>query len=105
MDDAKSLLKKNSGSVYTHARDVCLRLDQLYPHAGYLDAAFLVSEKNKASVMSSQFRERNFLSSAGSESYYEKEERNVKFNIPPLISTANEHLDAIILQQIKYQKS
>jgi tetratricopeptide (TPR) repeat protein len=84
MDDAKILLKKNNGSVYTHAMDVCLDLDKLYPHTGYLDAAFLVSEKNKASVMSSQIRERNFLLSAGTETDYEKEERNIKFNIARL---------------------
>ena len=105
MDDAKILLKQNSGSVYTHAMDVCLRLDKLYPHAGYLDAAFLVSEKNKASVMSSQIRERNFLSSAGSESNYEKEERNIKFNIARLNSKADEHLDGSLLQKIKDEKS
>ena len=105
MDDAKILLKKNSGSVYTHAMNVCLELDKLYPHAGYLDAAFLVSEKNKASVMSSQIRERNFLSSVGSETDYEKEERNIKFNIARLNSKADEHLDGITLRKIKDEKS
>ena len=105
MDDAKILLKQNSGSVYTHAMNVCLRLDKLYPHAGYLDAAFLVSEKNKASVMSSQIRERNFLSSAGSENNYEKEERNIKFNIARLNTKSDEHLDGSSLQKIKDEKS
>ena len=105
MDDAKILLKQNSGSVYMHAMDVCLHLDQLYPHAGYLDAAFLVSEKNKASVMSSQIRERNFLSSAGSENDYEKEERNIKFNIARLNSKVDEHVDASMLRKIKDEKS
>jgi CHAT domain-containing protein len=105
MDDAKILLKQNSGSVYARAMDVCLHLDKLYPHSGYLDAAFLVSEKNKASVMSSQIRERNFLSSAGPESNYEKEERNIKFNIARLNSKAEEHLDGSALQKIKDEKS
>jgi CHAT domain-containing protein len=105
MDDAKILLKQNSGSVYAHAMDVCLHLDKLYPHAGYLDAAFLVSEKNKATVMSSQIRERNFLSSAGSESNYEKEERNIKFNIARLNSKTDEHLDGSTLRKIKDEKS
>ena len=105
MDDAKILLKQNSGSVYTRAMDVCLRLDKLYPHAGYLDNAFLVSEKNKASVMSSQIRERNFLASAGSESNYEQDERNIKFNIARLNSKVDEHLDGSMLQRIKDEKS
>jgi CHAT domain-containing protein/Tfp pilus assembly protein PilF len=105
MDDAKILLKKNSGSIYSHAVDVCLRLDKLYPNAGYLEAAFLVSEKNKASVMNSQIRERNFLSTSGAESSYEKEERNIKFNIARLNANSDEHLDAPALQKIKAEKS
>ncbi|HET6992504.1 MAG TPA: CHAT domain-containing protein, partial [Bacteroidia bacterium] len=105
MDDAKILLKKNSGNVYARAMDVCLDLDKLYPHKGYLDAAFLVSEKNKASVMSSQIRERNFLSSVGSESDYEKEERNIKFNIARLNLRADEHVDGNTLRKIKEEKS
>ena len=105
MDDAKILLKKNSGSVYTHAMDVCLDLDKLYPHTGYLDAAFLVSEKNKASVMNSQIRERNFLTSVGSEGDYEKEERNIKFNIARLNLKADDHVDGNTLRKIKDEKS
>ena len=66
MDDAKIFLKQKSGAVYANALSVCLRLNKLYPNAGYLESAFLISEKNKASVMSSQIRERNFLLSVGS---------------------------------------
>jgi len=105
MDDAKILLKKNSGSVYTHAMDVCLELDKLYPHTGYLDAAFLVSEKNKASVMNAQIRERDFLLSAGSAGDYEKEERNIKFNIARLNLRADDHVDGNTLKKIKEEKS
>ncbi len=105
MDDAKILLKQNSGSVYARAMNVCLRLDYLYPHGGYLEAAFLVSEKNKASIMSSQIRERNFLSTAGPESNYEKEERNIKFNIARLNSKADDHLDGNMLRKLKDEKS
>jgi hypothetical protein len=105
MDDAKILLKQKSGGVYAHAMDVCLHLDNLYPHAGYLDAAFLISEKNKASVMSSQIRERNFLSAAGSESSFEKEERNIKFNIARLNSRVDEQTDGSMLQKISDEKS
>ncbi len=105
MDDAKILLKQKSGGVYTHAMNVCLDLNKLYPNSGYLDAAFLISEKNKASVMSSQIRERNFLASAGSETNYEQDERNIKFNIARLNSNADEHLDGSLLQRIKDEKS
>ena len=50
MDDAKILLKQKSGEVYTNAMDVCLRLNKLYPESRIIwNAAFLISEKNKAS--------------------------------------------------------
>jgi CHAT domain-containing protein len=105
MDDAKILLKQKSGDVYTHAMRVCLHLDQLFPDMKYLDAAFLISEKNKASIMSSQIRERNFLSSAGTESYLEKEERNIKFNIARLNSRAEEYIDEEMLRKINNERS
>jgi len=105
MDDAKILLKKNSGSVYARAMDVCLGLDKLYPHTGFLDAAFVVSEKNKASVMNTQIRERHFLSSVGSEGDFQKQERNIKFNIARLNLKADEHVDGNTLRKLKEEKS
>jgi CHAT domain-containing protein/tetratricopeptide (TPR) repeat protein len=105
MDDAKILLKQKSGVIYTRALQVCLRLDKLYLHSGYLDAAFLISEKNKASVMSSQIRERNFFLSAGSGNNFEAEERNIKFNIARLNTRADERVDARSLQKISDEKS
>jgi CHAT domain-containing protein len=105
MDDAKILLKQKSGGIYAHALEVCLQLDKLYPNTGYLDAAFLISEKNKASVMSSQIRERNFLLSAGPENNFGAEERNIKFNIARLNSKADERIDADLLQKINDEKS
>ena len=105
MDDAKILLKQKSGVIYTRALEVCLRLDKLYSHSGYLDAAFLISEKNKASVMSSQIRERNFLLSAGTGNNFEAEERNIKFNIARLNTRADERIDARLLHKISDEKS
>ena len=61
MDDAKILLKQKSSEIYRKAMEVCLRLNILYPKDGFLETAFLISEKDKASIMSAQLRERNFL--------------------------------------------
>jgi CHAT domain-containing protein len=105
MDDAKILLKKKSGEVYTNALTVCLQLNKLYPKAGFLDAAFLISEKNKASVMSSQIRESNFLLSAGPEDDLAGTERNIKFNIARLNSKEDERMDAGALQRINDEKA
>jgi CHAT domain-containing protein len=105
MDDAKILLKQKSSSVFTRAIETCLQLNKLYPRNGYLEAAFLIAEKNKASVMSAQFRQKNLLSSTGPENDFEAEERNIKFNIARLISQGDEHLDARALQKINDAKS
>jgi CHAT domain-containing protein len=105
MDDAKILLKQKSGNIFTRALKVCLRLERLYPESGYLESAFLISEKNKASVMSSQIRERSISMSVGSENKFETEERNIKFNIARLNSRADESMGADALQKLNEEKS
>lgn len=105
MDDAKILLKQKSGEVYTDALSVCLRLNRLYPKTGYLEEAFLISEKNKASVMSSQIRERNFLKSSGPESDLAHEERNIKFNIARLNAKEDERMSTQALQKLNEEKA
>jgi CHAT domain-containing protein/tetratricopeptide (TPR) repeat protein len=104
-DDAKLLLKKNSGQVYQDALRVCLMLNRLYPDAQWLDAAFLISEKNKASVMGSQIRESNFLRSSGRQDDLAAKERNIKFNIARLNSKTEDRMDAMALQKINDEKS
>ena len=47
MDDAKILLKQKSSEIYRKAMEVCLRLNVLYPKDGFLETAFLISEKDK----------------------------------------------------------
>ena len=94
MDDAKILLKQKSGEVYAGALRACLVLNKIYPEAGYLNQAFLISEKNKASVMSSGIRERNFLESQGPSDILATEERNIRFNIARLNTEADGRIDA-----------
>jgi CHAT domain-containing protein/Tfp pilus assembly protein PilF len=105
MDDAKILLKQKSGEVYMDALTVCLRLNSIFPGAKYLEAAFLIAEKNKASVMASQIRERNMLLTSGSENNLSRQERNIKFNIARLNSKTDDRLDALSLQKINDEKS
>jgi CHAT domain-containing protein len=104
-DDAKILLKQKSSEVYTNALTVCLELNKLFPKSGYEESAFLITEKNKASVMNSQFKERNFLQSVGSGNDIESQERNIKFNIARLNSKAEEEVNAKALQKINNDKS
>ncbi|HEY4936660.1 MAG TPA: CHAT domain-containing tetratricopeptide repeat protein, partial [Puia sp.] len=105
MDDAKILLKQKSSEVYTNALNVSLELNILFPKSGYQEAAFLITEKNKASVMNAQLRERNFLLTVGSGDDLAGQERNIKFNIARLNSKADEDMDAQTLQKISNEKS
>jgi CHAT domain-containing protein/tetratricopeptide (TPR) repeat protein len=105
MDDAKLLLKEKSGEVFTHAMEVCFQLNTLFPEKGFLEEAFLISEKNKASVMSSQIRERKFLNVSGAEANLAGQERNIKFNIARLNTKLDEGTDARQLQTTNEQKS
>jgi CHAT domain-containing protein len=59
-DDAKLFLKKNNADLYHNAFVVCLGLDRLHPDGGYLEQAFLVAEKSKASILSENL---NFIAS------------------------------------------
>lgn len=105
MDDAKILLKRKSGDVYSNALTVCLKLNRLYPKQGYLESAFVISEKNKASVMSAQIRERKYLRSAAQGDTLATEERNIKFNIARLNAKEDERVDTKTLQGIRDEKA
>ncbi len=104
-DDAKLLLKQNSGQVYMDALNVSLRLNRLYPLEHWQDSAFIISEKNKASVMGSQIRENNFLLSSVRQGSLAAKERNIKFNIARLNSKVDERTDARALQKMNDLKS
>jgi CHAT domain-containing protein len=104
-DDAKLLLKHNSGQLYMDALTVCLKLDLLYPKAHWLESAFLISEKNKASVMSAQIRESNFLHSSDRQNELAARERNIKFNIARLNSRTEDRLNTEVLKKINDEKS
>src|SRR5450432_201621 len=105
MDDAKILLKQKSSELYGKALDVCLQLNRIYPRENFLEAAFQISEKNKASVMSSQIRETNLLLSVGEGDHLAADERNIKYNIARLNTKTDEGGDAQTLQKLNDEKS
>ena len=104
-DDAKLLLKQNSGQLYKDALSACLKLDHYYPDAHWLEAAFLISEKNKASVMSAQIRESNFLYSSARQNELAARERNIKFNLARLNSRTEDRLNSEALEKINDEKA
>jgi CHAT domain-containing protein len=83
-DDAKLFLKKKSQDVYPAALSVCLRLHALHPGDGYLEQAFLISEKNKASIVAANLQQRDFITVPGIDKKFLQTERNIKFNIARL---------------------
>ena len=50
-DDARLFLKKNNRDLYHNAFEVGLSLNKLHPNAGYLEQAFGIAEKSKASIL------------------------------------------------------
>ncbi len=81
MDDAKILLKQNSGQAYEKAFQLCIKLNDLHPASNYLEEAFRISEKRKASVVAGHIREQHFQSGSLEESLLLRQERNLKFNL------------------------
>jgi CHAT domain-containing protein len=82
-DDAKLFLKKKNSAVYQGAFSVCLELYRLHPDRDYLEQAFLISERSKASVIAANLEERTLNSARGSGSL-QKQEEDIKYNIARL---------------------
>lgn len=82
-DDAKLFLKKRNTAVFQGALSVCMQLYQLHPEKDYLEQAFQISERNKASVIAANLQERklNVLPGGGS---LQKQEEDIKYNIARL---------------------
>ena len=104
-DDAKTFLKKKSWEAYQKAFEVCLRLNELEPSAGYLEKAFLISERNKASIVAAGLDERSFIGTGTAEAKWLEEERNIKYNIARLNVKSNQSQDAASLETIAREKA
>ncbi len=80
-DDAKLFLKNNSQQVYQHAVNVCLQLQTLHPGDDYAHQAFVIAERNKASVMYSGVTEKGFRKQSGIDPALVQQERNIRYNL------------------------
>lgn len=104
-DDAKIFLKKKSRVVYQQALSVCLELYHLYPERNYLEQAFLIGEKNKASIMVASLQERTFNSIPGIEEKFLQQERNIKYNIARLNIKSDQTEDSKLIESIASEKA
>lgn len=83
-DDAKLFLKKNGERVHESALAVCLQLYHRHPDAGYLEQAFIISEKSKASIITANLEENAFTNRPGMGKDLLRKEKNIKYNIARL---------------------
>ena len=83
-DEAKLFLKKQSGPAHAGALSVCLQLYRLHPKEDYLEQAFLISERSKASVITTQLEEREFMGMTGAAQQLLHKMSDCKYNIARL---------------------
>ena len=92
-DDAKLFLKKRNSAAHKGALSVCLELYRLHPGDHYLEQAFMISEKNKASVITASLEERPPGKIPAMEQRLLQEQRNIKYNIARLNVKSEEAAD------------
>jgi CHAT domain-containing protein len=83
-DDAKLFLKKNNADLYHRALMVCLELDRLHPGGDYLEKAFQVAEKSKASILSANLDMAGSGSIPGVDPRLLERQRAIKYDIARL---------------------
>ena len=107
-DEAKLFLKKKSQQAYSKAVESALALYKLDKEDRFLEAAFLMTEKNKASVLAASFSERFPDSTSGEEDTLLRYKFNIQYNIARLNIQAEteEHpavLDSLAGEKMKWE--
>ncbi len=103
-DEAKLFLKKKSGPVHADALVVALQLDKLYPQDGYIEQAFLISEKSKASVITANLEEKAFTTLSGAGQELLQKVNDCKYNIARLNIRGESATDNVALAAIAREK-
>jgi CHAT domain-containing protein len=102
-DDARLFLKKNNRDLYHNAFEVGLSLDKLHPNSGYLEQAFGIAEKSKASILAA-----NLDISAGHpgiDPRIVQRIRAIKYNIARLEVLGDHGHDSVSASSIASQKA
>jgi CHAT domain-containing protein len=99
-DDAKLFLKKRNGAVYQGALETCLELYRRHPDKDFLEKAFLISERNKASVISGNLQVRSLNGPRGN-----GEEADIKYRIAKLDVKLQQILDKSEMEKVKQEKA
>jgi CHAT domain-containing protein len=83
-DDAKLFLNKNNRDLYENAFLICLDLERLHPGGPYLEKAFIIAEKSKASIISGSLDEMASRNMPGMDPKLLQKQRDIKYNIARL---------------------
>jgi len=83
-DDAKIFLKTNNRDLYENAVVVCLELDRLHPGGPYLEQAFILAEKSKASIVSASLDQMASARMPGVDPKLLAQQRELKYKIARL---------------------
>ena len=102
-DDAKLFLKKRNSALYQGALEACLQLNRLHPDKDYLQKAFLISERNKASVIAENLQERSMNTLPGERSL--QKEEDIKYNIARLDVKLQQTSDKVTMEKIAQEKA
>ncbi len=83
-DDAKLFLKKNNRDLYENAVVVCVELDRLHPGGSFLEQAFVLAEKSKASIVSASLDQMASSKMPGVDPKLLEQQRDLKYRIARL---------------------
>jgi CHAT domain-containing protein len=104
-DEAKLFLKNNNQQVYQNAVTVCLQLQALHPNKGYAQQAFVMAERNKASVMYNGITQKGFRKLPGIDPALVQQERNIKYNLARLSIRGDQTQDSAALIALANEKA
>lgn len=96
-DDAKIFLKQNSQEVYNKAFSACI-------HLRFIDDAFSITEKNKASIIAARLTENRLKKMRGIDPALLQQERNIKYNIARLNIKSEATQDKNLANSIALEK-
>jgi len=107
-DDAKIFLKKKSRQAYEGALSVCLDIHGHHTEVDYVEQAFMISEKSKASIITANLEENSFAHAPGIDGRVLQNERNIKYNIARLNvrsegTTDKKEMEAIDREKTDYE--
>ena len=102
-DEAKLFLKKKSAIVYAEALAVCLELDRRHPGGDFLEQAFLIGERSKASVITANLEEKAFMAAPEAKGLLGQVD-NYKYRIARLNVRSEGVTDSVELAAITREK-